>query len=99
MLAKPLSSDQEDRKSELPDRDDRQKKIFHVNMLRRYHTSNFVGFVHDTNVPEEGDEIGVWETTNPFENEALLGAELTDSHREDVQSLTLSLSTYFRPFW
>ncbi len=50
------------------------RKIFHVNM---YQTNNFVGFVQDTNVPEEGDEMGVWETTNPLVNEALLAAELT----------------------
>ncbi len=68
------------------------RKIFHVNMLRRYQTSNFVGFVQDTNVPEEGDEIGVWETTNPLANEALLGAELTDSQREDVWSLIAKYS-------
>ncbi len=51
-----------------------------------------LGFVQDTNVPEEGDEICVWETTNQLANEAMLGAELTDSQREDVQSLIAKYS-------
>ncbi len=65
------------------------KKIFHVNMLRQYHPSTFVGFVQETNCSEDGDGIDVWETTSPHASEALLGAELTDSQREGVRSFPL----------
>ncbi len=34
------------------------KKIFHVNMLRLYYPSTFVGFVQETNCTEDGDGSG-----------------------------------------
>ncbi len=36
------------------------KRIFHMNMLRKYYSSDFVGFVQQGDTPE-GEDIDVWE--------------------------------------
>ena len=62
------------------------KRIFHVNLLRPYHSSEFVGLVQEASDCADDDDIEVWGTTSSVKG-VTLGSELTDDQRGQVRGL------------
>ncbi len=61
------------------------KQIFHVNMLRKYYSSDFVGFVQQGDTPE-GEDVDVWENDCSAEG-MTTGKELSVAQCDQVQTL------------
>ncbi len=73
---------------------ERQKprRIFHVNMLRKFNES---GFVQEDDIPEKYDVI-VWESQSVCSTDHLaIGKELSSTQLEEVKSLI----SKFRKVW
>ena len=62
------------------------KRIFHVNLLSPYHSSEFVGLVQEASDCTDVDNIEVWGTSSSVKG-ATLGSELTGDQRGQVREL------------
>ena len=62
------------------------KRIFHVNLLRPYHSSEFVGLVQEASDCADDDDIEVWGNTSSVKG-VTLGSALTDDQRGQVREL------------
>ena len=65
----------------------KQRRIFHVNMLRKWHTPTALSLWADEAMETEADEIPLWKEAQEMQEGPSLSDHLTSHQRDELQSL------------